>query len=236
MTHATRNTDFSSQHLHEVYVQSSQHEGFLNILIYRRISIWLALLAAKIHATPNQVTLLSFLASLLGIGMFLPGEFQLAALGLIPFHIGKILDCADGQLAKLTNQQSALGAFLDPFFDRVVDLLTLTALAIGYMRYTGSHAAIYLVLVFISAWFFSAYLDKYTETSEKALDTLRNTTKNVPPLLRKLLKWDGGFTGLIITLAVLFQLTIPVIGLFTLIALLPILPQLRKVYKKLRSA
>lgn len=227
---------FSKERLREVYVKSCSHEGYLNIYIYRKLSLWCAVVAAKLGISPNQVTLLSFLSSLIACAFFLTGNYQLMLWGLLPFHIGKILDCADGQLAALADKRSALGAFLDPFLDRIVDIATLLALAIGYRMATGHEFVLWMVFAFVVVWFVGTYLEKESDGEQKSLSALRETTSGANPILRKLLKWDGGFTGLVITLAVVFIAGIPwVVGLFLVVATLPVPLQFMRVYKQLRA-
>lgn len=233
MTKAVR---FTKERLREVYWKSCSHEGYLNIYVYRKISIYLAVFAAKLHMTPNQVTVWSFFFSIVAAAMFAFESMAIALIGLIPFHIGKILDCADGQLASLTNQRSALGAFLDPFFDRIVDVATLLGLAVGYYLRTDNMLGIYLVLAFAIVMFVNAYLDKFSVAEEKTLDSLRGTTKGLPPAVARLAKWDGGFTGLITTLALVFHAILPLIALFLAIATVTIPLQFKKIYLRLKAS
>ena len=223
----------SAKRLREVYWRSCRHEGYLNIYVYRRISIWFAAAATRLRLSPNQVTSSSLVLNILTAIMFVPGNHALALWALVPFHAGKILDCADGQLASLTEKKSALGAFLDPFFDRISDVLILMGLAIGYQMSNDSSMAIYIVLVMIAAWFFGAYLDSYT--NEPPMQTLRQTQKSRNPVIARLLKWDGGFTGLITTLAVVFNAIPWLVGLFAIIALLPLPLQFTRIYARLRE-
>ena len=171
--------------IREVYWQSCRHEGVLNIYIYRRISIWLAVLAERLRLTPNQVTVLSFISSMIAGVLFLPGNFALDAWALVPFHFGKILDCADGQLARLSGQSSEFGAFLDPFLDRITDSLLLVALAIGYQRHTGLMHGVYLVLALHVVWFWGAYLSSYGNS--QLFKDIHQNISITPLLLRRLL-------------------------------------------------
>jgi phosphatidylglycerophosphate synthase len=231
-----RHQHFSKATLKEVYWKSCRHEGYLNIYIYRKLALPLAVGAARLGLTPNQVTVLSFLCSLAAVGFLVTGNATLWLWALVPFHAGKILDCADGQLAKLTNQTSALGAFLDPFFDRIIDAGTLLALAIGTYVMTGKFLSFYLVIAILFAWYMAAYLDKYAAAGETSLDNLRSTTKGLPLWLRRFVKWDGGFTGLITTLAIVFHQAPLLIGLFLLVTVAPIPMQFRSLYTRLRAA
>jgi phosphatidylglycerophosphate synthase len=225
---------YSKQTLRAVYWKSCSHEGYGNILIYRPLALLFTVLFAKLRATPNQVTVLSFVFSAASAVLFALGEYNYALLALIPFHIGKILDCSDGQLATLTNQKSKLGAFLDPFLDRVIDSLTMGALAVGYYAHTGSAWAMYLFMALVSVWFVGAYLDKYSQEGARNLDNLRQTTGFLPPALRRLAKWDGGFTGLVVTLAVVFWQQPALMALCLAFAVLPLPISFMKIIRSLR--
>lgn len=228
--------DLSKKRIKEVYWKSCSHEGYLNILIYRRISIYIAVLAAKMYVTPNQVTFTAFFLSLISAGMFATGNHAIALLGLLPFHIGKILDCADGQLASLADMKSKLGAFLDPFFDRIVDITTLFGLSLFYYINFNDFIALYLLIAMTSTWFIASYLDNAAGDDNKSLDNLRSFTSNVPTYLRRFMKWDGGFYGLITTIAITVPITIPfVVALFLTVSLLPLPMQILTICRRLRT-
>ena len=83
---------------------------------------------AKIGLTPNQLTLIGMLISLLAAYFFTMGEQRLAALTLI---FGSLIDALDGTLARLTGRTSRFGAFLDSTTDRVSDGAILFGIAYG---------------------------------------------------------------------------------------------------------
>ena len=65
---------------------------------------------ARTRISPNQVTLLSILPMVAGVIAFvtLPGPMGLW-LGVIGVELAYILDCADGQLARVTQTSSPVG-------------------------------------------------------------------------------------------------------------------------------
>lgn len=234
MTNA-QTPDMSANRLKEIYWNSCRHEGYLNMYVYRRLSLVLAVAAVRLGSTPNQITMLSFACSIAAACLFTTGNLVFALWALIPFHIGKILDCADGQLASLANKKSALGAFLDPFLDRITDIAILGGLAVGYYVSTHDHLAIYLFTGLMSVWFVSAYLNSQAPAGAKTLDTLRASTGALPKPVSRLLKWDGGFTGLITTLAVLFGQTPLLIGFTLAVSVVPLPLQFMRLYRKLHA-
>ena len=83
---------------------------------------------AKAGLTPNTVTLIGLLFSLLSAYIYSLREPRLAALVLL---IGSLVDALDGTLARLTGKTSRFGAFLDSTFDRISDGAVLFGIALG---------------------------------------------------------------------------------------------------------
>jgi phosphatidylglycerophosphate synthase len=80
--------------------------------------------------TPNQVTFASALVAAGACAMFalLPGHAWLIASAAV-FELSFVLDCADGQLARLRQTASPLGHLLDFLMDELKAMLLLAAVA-----------------------------------------------------------------------------------------------------------
>ena len=87
--------------------------------------------------TPNQVTFLSALVAAGACAMFalLPGYVWLVAAALV-FEFSFVLDCADGQLARLRKTASPLGHLLDFLMDELKAMLLFGCVAIRLWRET----------------------------------------------------------------------------------------------------
>lgn len=88
-------------------------------------------LLSKTRITPNQVTFLSVLVAACACAMwiFLPGyEWALAA--ALVFELSFVLDCADGQLARLRGIASPIGHLLDFLMDELKAMLVIGSLAV----------------------------------------------------------------------------------------------------------
>lgn len=100
----------------------------------------LVYLLRRTPVTPNQVTFLSLLVSLLsGAALLLwptAAGLWLAA-GLI--YLAFVLDCVDGQLARITGKSSAVGAYLDFLADEI-KAVTLIAAVAGRLALAGAPA------------------------------------------------------------------------------------------------
>ena len=84
--------------------------------------------------TPNQVTTVSLAVALLAAGCFAVGDRWSYIVGAVLLQLSFGLDCADGQLARLTGTFSALGGWLDAMFDRLKEYVVYAGLAIGSVR------------------------------------------------------------------------------------------------------
>lgn len=85
--------------------------------------------------TPNQVTFLSAVIAAGACAMFalLPGYGWLVAAAAV-FELSFVLDCADGQLARLRRTASPLGHLLDFLMDELKAMLLFGAVAVGMWR------------------------------------------------------------------------------------------------------
>ncbi|MGB0651855.1 MAG: CDP-alcohol phosphatidyltransferase family protein [Thermoplasmatota archaeon] len=92
---------------------------------------------AKAGATPNQVTLLSLVVSLVGLWVVAAADAwtDLAA-GVALVHLGLVLDHADGQVARRRGMGSDWGLYLDMVVDRVVEIGLVVALAVTTLTAT----------------------------------------------------------------------------------------------------
>ena len=87
---------------------------------------------------PNQVTFLSLLVSLLCCAalLFCPGRTGLAAAAAL-LYFAFVLDCTDGQLARIKGQTSTVGSYLDFLMDEI-KAVTLIAAAAARLAMTGT--------------------------------------------------------------------------------------------------
>lgn len=110
---------------------------------------------SKTHLTPNTLTFLSLLISLLGIPLVLLTRRGLILVAVIV--ISGFLDALDGALARITGKSTLKGALLDSFIDRICEAIyALTLLLLG--------VNIYATLVFLAFSFLVSYLRARGET------------------------------------------------------------------------
>jgi phosphatidylglycerophosphate synthase len=84
--------------------------------------------------TPNQLTLGSALLGLSGAYLLAQPDYRWQVVGSLLFLLSTIVDGCDGEIARLTFQESALGAKLDIVMDNVVHLFLFPSIALGLYR------------------------------------------------------------------------------------------------------
>jgi len=104
----------------------------LTELVYRRFSRPLAKLLSKTSITPNTVTYIATAVGLASAALIAMREIYLGVLVLL---ISQILDCTDGDLARLTGRITKKGAYLDRVFDRFVDAAIVIGIVYLYPLY-----------------------------------------------------------------------------------------------------
>jgi hypothetical protein len=117
-----------------------------NLYVCRPVAAVFVHAVAGTPITPNQITLASLGVALLSATMvvFLPGYLGLLV-AVFVFELSYVLDCADGMLARLRQQQSTAGHLFDFLMDEIKAFAILGASAIR-LWLDHDHDATYLLL------------------------------------------------------------------------------------------
>lgn len=90
----------------------------------KRILTPIAKFLAKLHITPNYITLFGLIFSLLYFFEMMLNNLIFSVIFLI---ISALMDALDGEVARVLNKSSNLGSFLDSTLDRVEDILYISS-------------------------------------------------------------------------------------------------------------
>lgn len=100
---------------YEASLKSIETENILDRMFYRPIGFRLARMLRGTGITPNMITIFSiFVGFGAGLMFYHPG-LNYAIYGILFLVCANILDCVDGQLARLTHIKSEIGRILDGF-------------------------------------------------------------------------------------------------------------------------
>lgn len=124
---------------HRLFAKLEARHGrpWFQHVVNRRVSAWTTRHLVSTPITPNQVTVASLAIGLLAAACFLPDSFGWSLVGWLLFELSYVLDCADGELARLKMQESAVGAWIDSMADNVVQAAILFFLGVRLQRSTG---------------------------------------------------------------------------------------------------
>jgi CDP-diacylglycerol--glycerol-3-phosphate 3-phosphatidyltransferase len=115
--------------------------------IGRTLSLILMAIVRAFAATgisPNVLTVIGFGVTLMGAYLFAYGYFRWAGLAVV---LAGLFDMLDGRVARLSNQVTPFGGFLDSVLDRYSDLCLMIGLLLFYGRANRSW---YVVLVAVA--------------------------------------------------------------------------------------
>jgi len=129
-------------------VREFRLEEPFDFILYRPIAYLIIRLTAPLPLTPNHFSLFS-LASAVAAGWFLAeGDFFWGGVGIFVFSI---LDCCDGMLARMKNNGTRLGVFIDMFVDALANIACYLGLYLGLSDTQHSFPIQYLVPLSIVA-------------------------------------------------------------------------------------
>lgn len=109
-------------------------DGFVDRYFNRRLSASLTPLFLWSGLSPNAITVLSMIIGLLAAASFAVGSYAAGVAGALLFQLSAIVDCCDGEVARLTHRQSRFGEQLDIAADNVVHMAIFVGVAWGIYR------------------------------------------------------------------------------------------------------
>jgi hypothetical protein len=120
-------------------------EELLDIFFYRPMSFVFVKLIYSTNITPNQISIVSMLFGILTGVMFGFGTYQFFVFGAIALLISNVLDCADGQLARLKKNGTGIGRIIDGFIDYITGLSIYVGIGIGLSIATGDYLYVWAI-------------------------------------------------------------------------------------------
>lgn len=158
-------------------------ESIMAWYLYRRVSPFVTWVLARTLVTPNMVTWSMFVFGIAG-GVLLSMKSSLMAfLGPFCFQLLYLLDCVDGELAKITRTFSPLGEPLDLLCHYVTETALYVGTGIGLYFRTEQNFILYVMLMV-------TIFQLFHRTSIATLYLLYGAKKNI---LFKKVRTEGRF-------------------------------------------
>lgn len=133
--------------------EKNQRDAMLVQYFYRPISFLLTWAFLKTPVSANAVSYISGLVCIISAVAVVSGERDLAILGAIGFHLFGVLDCVDGNIARLRKSKGEFGAWADAIAGYIAYATVLPAAGIAVTLYTTQFAgqSIWIIAGFVAA-------------------------------------------------------------------------------------
>lgn len=106
-------------------------EELPDLVLFRPLGFLFVKSIFRTNITPNQITVVSLIVGILSGISFGIGRPRAVVLGGLLFGLSIVLDCADGQLARLKKNGTRLGRILDGLIDYIVTFAAYLGIGIG---------------------------------------------------------------------------------------------------------
>jgi phosphatidylglycerophosphate synthase len=135
----------------------SSSDGWVDHYLNRKLSPWFSCWLLRMPLTPNQVTLIALAMGLLAALSFARGSWLSGIVGALLLQWSAIIDCCDGEVARLKFLESTNGYYLDIACDNIVHVAVFAGIAWSsyqelrqtYVLLLGGLAAYGTVMAFV---------------------------------------------------------------------------------------
>ncbi len=125
-------------------------EEVFDLIFYRPLAFLFVKLIYSTNITPNQITILSLSFGIAGGIALSFGTVQSILLASFLFITFNVLDCSDGQLARLKGNGTEFGRILDGMADYMVSTSAYLGIGFGFANHS-SNPLLYWLLILVTA-------------------------------------------------------------------------------------
>jgi hypothetical protein len=154
-------------------------EEVFDLILYRPLAFLFVKAVYSTSLTPNQVSSVAMLFGVIGGILFGFGTHDYLLAGAGFYLICNVLDCADGQIARLKNNGTKIGRIVDGFIDYVVSTVVYIGIGIGLTILQAKgilnlHGNIFNINPYVYIWLISALGGFSSALQAIQLDYFRN--------------------------------------------------------------
>jgi phosphatidylglycerophosphate synthase len=116
-------------------------DGWVDRYLNRKLSAWVSRWLLRLPLTPNQVTFIALAVGLLAALGFAHGSWHSTVVGALLLQWSAVIDCCDGEVARLKFLESTSGYYFDIACDNIVHVAVFTGIAwSNYQQVGHTHA------------------------------------------------------------------------------------------------
>ncbi len=146
-------------------------DGPVSRRLNRPLSVAMSRRLARTPVTPNQISILSFLLSMIAAWLFTRYGYPALAAGAVLAQFASVLDGCDGEVARLKFLETSYGGWFDAVLDRYADAFLLFGLTWHAFIHGGGEASLFVgFLAIIGSFMLSYTADKYDSRMRSRLE------------------------------------------------------------------
>jgi len=201
--------------LEEIEKITTKNDGsFFARYLFRPISNRISLMIYRTNVDPEIIVLLGTLIGILSGILFLFNVYWATLIAGIFVILSSILDCADGEIARINGKITKKGALLDEYTDRVTDMIIFFCLGlVNYWTYNSYW--IWIITFFAAAGNFIMVDLGLKISNLRDAKKVMNFYKK--PLWRRAMQYGGDANVLLIFIFALLNKTIVALILIAII-------------------
>jgi len=119
-------------HEYKSSLKKIEVEELFDLYFYRPLAFLLVKAIYSTNITPNQLTVISMIFGVLGGICYSFGTHKAFMFGAVLYLLYNVVDCSDGQLARLKKNGTTIGRILDGVADYVVSVALYFGIGFGY--------------------------------------------------------------------------------------------------------
>lgn len=206
------------ENIREYYTEEKRlldKETNLWVYLYvRKISFYVTWLCLRLGLTANQVTSISLIFGMLGCFFLLIGEKESTIVGAILINFWAILDCVDGNIARVLKTSSKTGWFFDSISGYMLNSILLFSMGIGiyfvpdnfilslakYFKVADNQKISVLILIIgclgsISAMYYALIIETYQTVFTRDLIGIKDNNNTSYSFIDKIINIARYLTG-----------------------------------------
>jgi hypothetical protein len=122
-------------------------EEVFDLYFYRPLAFFFVKAIYRTSITPNQLTVVSMIIGVIGGALYGAGTAGATLLAGVLIILYDVLDCSDGQLARLKQNGTRIGRILDGFADYIVNIVIYLGIGIGFASHADYPVAWWLLTI-----------------------------------------------------------------------------------------
>jgi hypothetical protein len=109
-------------------------EEILDLVLFRPLAFIFVKATFSFNIKPDQVSVVAMIFGSTAGVLFGFGSFTLVITGAVLYFLSNVLDCADGQIARLKHNGTKVGRIVDGFIDYIVSTFVFLGIAFGLVN------------------------------------------------------------------------------------------------------